>query len=222
MPGYNSTVYEGDLVRVSKKFAEKARKETDGNYINTAYYNSLEEQRREKERARRVTEQSRFFAQHGTRDGEEEVDDEKHKRNLTELQRSRGIFTKATTEEQQAAILYMSRRRDAKAKQEKAEYLAEQSRRWNEEERMKEEKEKLKKAKPFLARVANKVANKVAKTVANGLDLDYNRGGGGKSKEILGKIRRIYKVAGSRKEHVKYKGELIPVSDYKKLMKLKR
>ena len=218
MPGYNSTVYEGDLVRVSKKFAEKARKETDGNYINTAYYNSLEEQRREKERARRVTEQSRFFAQHGTRDGEEEVDDEKHKRNLTELQRSRGIFTKATTEEQQAAILYMSRRRDAKAKQEKAEYLAEQSRRWNEEERMKEEKEKLKKAKPFLARVANKVA----KTVANGLDLDYNRGGGGKSKEILGKIRRIYKVAGSRKEHVKYKGELIPVSDYKKLMKLKR
>jgi hypothetical protein len=42
------------------------------------------------------------------------------------------------------------------------------------------------------------------------------------SKEILGKIRRIYKVAGSRKEHVKYKGELIPVSDYKKLMKLKR
>ena len=41
------------------------------------------------------------------------------------------------------------------------------------------------------------------------------------SKEILGKQRRIYKVAGSRKEHVKYKGQLIPVSDYKKLMKLK-
>ena len=39
------------------------------------------------------------------------------------------------------------------------------------------------------------------------------------SKEILGKIRRVYKVAGSRKEHVKYKGELIPVSDYKKLFK---
>jgi hypothetical protein len=39
------------------------------------------------------------------------------------------------------------------------------------------------------------------------------------SKEILGKQRRIYKVAGSRKEHVKYKGELIPVSDYKKLFK---
>jgi hypothetical protein len=42
------------------------------------------------------------------------------------------------------------------------------------------------------------------------------------SKEILGKQRRIYKVAGSRKEHVKYKGQLIPVSDYKKLMILKR
>jgi hypothetical protein len=49
-----------------------------------------------------------------------------------------------------------------------------------------------------------------------------NTGGGSKSKEILGKQRRIYKVAGSRKEHVKYKGQLIPVSDYKKLMKLKR
>jgi len=41
------------------------------------------------------------------------------------------------------------------------------------------------------------------------------------SKEILGKQRRIYKVAGSRKEHIKYKGQLIPVSDYKKLMKPK-
>ena len=44
-------------------------------------------------------------------------------------------------------------------------------------------------------------------------------GGGSKSKEILGKIRRVYKVAGSRKEHIKYKGNLIPVADYKKLMK---
>ena len=44
-------------------------------------------------------------------------------------------------------------------------------------------------------------------------------GGGSKSKEILANIRRVYKVAGSRKEHIKYKGELIPVSDYKKLFK---
>jgi hypothetical protein len=48
-----------------------------------------------------------------------------------------------------------------------------------------------------------------------------NTGGGSQSKEILGKQRRIYKVAGSRKEHIKYKGQLIPVSDYKKLMKPK-
>jgi hypothetical protein len=38
-------------------------------------------------------------------------------------------------------------------------------------------------------------------------------------KEILGKLRCIYKVPGSRKEHIKYKGQLITVSDYKKLMK---
>jgi len=39
------------------------------------------------------------------------------------------------------------------------------------------------------------------------------------SKEILGKSKRIYKVDGSKKEHVKHKGNIITVSDYKKLMK---
>lgn len=87
-----------------------------------------------------------------------------------------------------------------------------------ERDRREDEEKKLENAKTFLTRVANTVA----KTVANRLDLDYKRRGGSKSKEILGKQRRIYKVAGSRKEHVKYKGQLIPVSDYKKLMKLKR
>jgi hypothetical protein len=38
-------------------------------------------------------------------------------------------------------------------------------------------------------------------------------------KEILGKLRCIYKIHGSRKEHIKYKGMLITVLDYKKLMK---
>jgi hypothetical protein len=38
-------------------------------------------------------------------------------------------------------------------------------------------------------------------------------------KEICGKLRCIYKIAGSRKEHIKYKGRLIAVADYKKLMK---
>ncbi len=38
-------------------------------------------------------------------------------------------------------------------------------------------------------------------------------------KEILGKLRCIYKIHGSRKEHVKYKGMFITVSDYKNLMR---
>ena len=38
-------------------------------------------------------------------------------------------------------------------------------------------------------------------------------------KEILGKQRCIYKKAGDRKEYVKYKGALITVKDYKKIMK---
>ena len=52
-------------------------------------------------------------------------------------------------------------------------------------------------------------------------DVSYNVNGGNNKqyKEILGKRRRIYKIKGSRKDHVKYKGELIPVSDYKKLVK---
>jgi hypothetical protein len=40
-------------------------------------------------------------------------------------------------------------------------------------------------------------------------------------KDILGKLRCIYKVPGSKKEHVKYKGSLITVTDYKNLMKAK-
>jgi hypothetical protein len=40
-------------------------------------------------------------------------------------------------------------------------------------------------------------------------------------KEVCGKLRCIYKIPGSRKEHLKYKGRLITVADYKKLMKAK-
>ena len=39
-------------------------------------------------------------------------------------------------------------------------------------------------------------------------------------KEIYGRIRCIYKIPGSRKEHIKHKGRLITVTDYKKLMKV--
>ena len=42
-----------------------------------------------------------------------------------------------------------------------------------------------------------------------------------KYKEILGKRMKIYKMPDSRKEYVKYKKELISISDYKKLVKLK-
>ena len=41
-------------------------------------------------------------------------------------------------------------------------------------------------------------------------------------KEILGKIRCIYKIPGDRKEYVKHKGKLITVKDYKELMKAKK
>jgi hypothetical protein len=55
-----------------------------------------------------------------------------------------------------------------------------------------------------------------------------NSGVGGKKskkqpkKEILGKMRCIYKIPGDRKEYVKHKGKLITVKDYKKLMKAKK
>ena len=53
--------------------------------------------------------------------------------------------------------------------------------------------------------------------------------GGGKKKGkavvvkkvILGKERCIYKILGSKKEHVKYKGTLVTVTDYKNIMKSK-
>ena len=40
-------------------------------------------------------------------------------------------------------------------------------------------------------------------------------------KEILGKKMRIYKIANSRKEHVKYKCNIITLAEYRKLMKKK-
>ena len=45
-------------------------------------------------------------------------------------------------------------------------------------------------------------------------------GGGAKpvKKEVCGKLRCIYKIHGSRKEHLKYKGRLITVAEYKKMM----
>ena len=71
---------------------------------------------------------------------------------------------------------------------------------------------------PILAKKTSDVAQLPGQ--AGGFRKKYNlKPSVPQSKEILGKIRRIYKVAGSRKEHIKYKGELISVSDYKKLVK---
>jgi hypothetical protein len=41
-------------------------------------------------------------------------------------------------------------------------------------------------------------------------------------KTIFGKERCIYAIQGDRKEYLRYKGDLIPVKDYKKLMKDKK
>ena len=41
-------------------------------------------------------------------------------------------------------------------------------------------------------------------------------------KEICGKLRCIYTISGSRKEHVKYKGRLITVADYKRIHKIRK
>lgn len=40
-------------------------------------------------------------------------------------------------------------------------------------------------------------------------------------KEILGKMRCIYKIPGDRKEYLKHKGKLVTVKEYKELMKAK-
>jgi hypothetical protein len=56
-------------------------------------------------------------------------------------------------------------------------------------------------------------------------DPEYHVSGGRKAsvkKEICGKLRCIYKISGSRKEHVKYKGRLITVADYKRIHKIRK
>ena len=62
---------------------------------------------------------------------------------------------------------------------------------------------------------------------AEKFNVDTMEVGGKKSKklpkkEILGKMRCIYKIPGDRKEYVKHKGKLITVKDYKELMKTKK
>ena len=59
------------------------------------------------------------------------------------------------------------------------------------------------------------------------MTIQEQQDGGKKSKklpkkEILGKMRCIYKIPGDRKEYVKHKGKLITVKDYKEFMKAKK
>jgi hypothetical protein len=77
--------------------------------------------------------------------------------------------------------------------------------------------------KPFLTKYDT--IGKLKIIFPNKTEEEYRRNettGGRKAsvkKEICGKLRCIYKIQGSRKEHIKYKGSLITVADYKKLMK---
>ena len=49
----------------------------------------------------------------------------------------------------------------------------------------------------------------------------YKKSSKFKTKEVLGKLRRVYKIPNSKKEHIMHKGILITLSEYKALMKLK-
>ena len=51
------------------------------------------------------------------------------------------------------------------------------------------------------------------------LTLPISRNKESQYKDVLGKRMKIYKKPDSRKEFVRYKGELHPISDYKNLMK---
>lgn len=50
----------------------------------------------------------------------------------------------------------------------------------------------------------------------------YKKSSKFKTKEVLGKLRRVYNIPNSKKEHIMHKGKLITISEYKKLIKNKR
>ena len=82
-------------------------------------------------------------------------------------------------------------------------------------ERNEQNEQKSKKAANGGKRISKGKSNKVAKkpVVSQKKQSVY--------KEIFGKQMKIYKMPDSRKEYVKYKGELHPISEYKSLMKQK-
>jgi hypothetical protein len=52
----------------------------------------------------------------------------------------------------------------------------------------------------------------------SGVSISLSGGATSGKKVVCGKLRCIYKIHGSRKEHLKYKGRLITVAEYKKIM----
>jgi hypothetical protein len=143
-----------------------------------------------------------------TRQTTGQISDKEHQDRLTGIRKKQ--FAAATHEQQEEAQQYLNERSDELARQQKADSEQADRERWARRERREREENERKKAQSYLTKAVQKIQNL------------WGGDGGSKSKEILGKQRRIYKVAGSRKEHEKYKGQIIPVSDYKKLMKLKR
>ena len=78
--------------------------------------------------------------------------------------------------------------------------------------------------KSYKERLNNESSKKIEKEL--GISNPQNGSGNAKitkksKKSILGKERCIYKKAGDRKEYLRYKGDLITVKDYTKLMKAK-
>ena len=71
--------------------------------------------------------------------------------------------------------------------------------------------------------IQNTIAKHTAKQTAKqtGANGGYAKSSKFKTKEVLGKLRRVYKIPNSKKEHIKHKGNLITVSEYKAVMKLK-
>jgi flagellar biosynthesis GTPase FlhF len=150
-----------------------------------------------------------------------DISDKEHLNNLTKFRASlKQHFAATTHEEQEKAQQELNEQAEKLYEKKRQEGEQADSERWARRER-KEREDNYQKLlrrtqRTFVEQMAHSTMKKVPRFFG------YDGVGGSQSKEILGKQRRIYKVAGSRKEHVKYKGQLIPVSDYKKLMKLKR
>ena len=81
----------------------------------------------------------------------------------------------------------------------------------------------LEKEKQTAIQTAKQTAIQTAKQTAKqtGANGGYAKSSKFKTKEVLGKLRRVYKIPNSKKEHIKHKGNLITVSEYKAVMKLK-